>query len=99
MCYFVAASSRRPDMNAIQDQINSYGALLSEWAGTTFEGINKYDAGQLPYRWEFRTTIEPIEYVASVELTTDDILAMNGMNTDAKRTYLGKRFAHLFTRP
>ena len=85
-------------MDPVQNQIVHYATLLAQIAGPTFEWINKYDPYQLPYRWEFRTRIEPIQYVATIELTTDDVLGMNGMSDDQKREYLRKRFGHLFSK-
>jgi hypothetical protein len=80
----------------LQDEIIESGKLLAEVAGPAFEGINKYDGHQLPYTWEFSTKIEPIQHVATIELTPSDILAMNGKSYDQKLEYLHSRFAHFF---
>ena len=80
----------------LQEEIIESGKLLAEVAGSAFEGINKYDGHQLPYRWEFRTKIEPIQHVATIELTPSDVLAMNGKSYDQKLEYLHSRFVHFF---
>jgi hypothetical protein len=83
----------------MQEEIASCGALLGEIAGPAFRGTQKYYGNQLPYRWEFTTTIEPIEYVSTIQLTASDIARMSIMNDDQKSEYLRARFAHLFNRP
>jgi hypothetical protein len=83
-------------MDPLQQLIDAYGKLLSEIAGHHFEIINKYDGRQLPYRWEVRTKVEPIRYVATIQLTARDILRMNVPREDERQEYLRNKFGHLF---
>jgi hypothetical protein len=83
-------------MNPIQQQIAEIGELLSIITGPAFEVVNKYWGSQLPYRWEARTVVEPIRYVATIELNPSDVLRMDVMPFYEKREYLRGRFAHLF---
>jgi hypothetical protein len=83
-------------MISFEDEIADYRKLLAEITGSAFEGIYKPYGNQLPYRWEFRTTNEPVRYVATIVLTAADIVSMNGAGEFEKREYLRSRFAHLF---
>jgi hypothetical protein len=82
----------------IEEEIVSYGRLLAEITGPEFHGTHKYDGSQLPYRWEFKTTIEPLQFIATIQLTGTDIMEMNGTSDDQKLEYLRTKFAHLFNR-
>jgi hypothetical protein len=92
---FAIACKSHPEL-PVQDEISQYGELLAAVAGPAFEGRNKYAGNQLPYRWEFRTVIEPIQYVATIELTSNEVLEMNGKSPGQRLEYLRSRFSHLF---
>jgi hypothetical protein len=83
----------------MEEEIISYGKLLAEIAGPALRGTHKPYGNQLPYRWEFTTTTEPLEYVTTIPFAASDIVRMNTMNDDQKTEYLRARFAHLFNRP
>jgi hypothetical protein len=85
-------------MMTMNEEIASYGRLLGEIAGPVFMGAQKYFGNQLPYRWEFTTTLEPIQYAATIQLTGSDIARLNAMTEGQKREYLRTRFQHLFGR-
>jgi hypothetical protein len=80
----------------MQEEIASCGSLLGEIAGPAFRGTQKYFGDQLPYRWEFTTTAEPVEYVTTIRLAASDIVRMKTMNDGQKLEYLRARFAQLF---
>jgi hypothetical protein len=80
--------------NTVQDQTLAYQAVLERIVGPGLELVNKHLAHQLPYRWELRTKVEPIRYVATIEFSTDDIPSLNGKNEHEQREYLRARFAH-----
>jgi len=79
-------------LNVIPEEIAYYEIFLSEIASSDLEMVHKYDGHQLPYRWEFRTRGVDARYVATVEFSPDDILAMNGKSDDQKRDYLRAKF-------
>jgi hypothetical protein len=82
-------------LEIVPEQLAYYESILREISSSELEQINKYFGNQLPYRWEFRTRVEPIEYFATVELTASDILTMNSMNDGQKREYLGTKFGEM----
>ncbi|MGP8174309.1 MAG: hypothetical protein ACLP7O_07145 [Terracidiphilus sp.] len=84
-------------MDALQQQIEEIGKLLSEIGGSNFVAVNKPYGNRLPYRWEVRTKDEPIHYVTTIQLTARDILRLNDSREDEKREYLRRRFGHLFS--
>jgi hypothetical protein len=94
---FAIICKSHPGLTA-EDEITRYGKLLADVAGSTFEGTNKYGGHQPQYRWEFWTITEPIQHVATVELTPNDVIGMNGQSDDQKLEYLRTKFAYLFKR-
>ena len=83
-------------MKTVQSEAVQYRAILKGIAGPELE-VTEYQYGdKLPYAWNVRTSGEPIQHIATIELTPTDILVMNGMRSDQKREHLHIRFAHLF---
>jgi hypothetical protein len=83
-------------MNPLQEWIDEFRSLFSEIAGPLFEVVSDPNFHELPCRYRFISITEPGRYVEPIELTTSDILCMNGRRRYEKLDYLRGRFGHLF---
>lgn len=83
----------------VTHEIERYTHLLSLLCGDSLAVKHKHIGGELPYSWQVETTVEPILYVATVKLTSQDILTINDKDDGEKLQYLRARFGHLFVVP
>jgi hypothetical protein len=84
-------------MDPLQQLIEENRNLFSEIAGPSFEVVNNPNFHHLPYSYKFVSRTVPGKHVAPIELTTGDVLCMNGRRRYEKLRYLRGRFGHLFT--
>ena len=82
-------------MKTVPEQLAYYELILREIASPGLEPVNRNTGNQPPYRWDFQTRVEPIENFATVELTSADFSAMNGMDDGQKTDYLLARFGDM----
>jgi hypothetical protein len=78
--------------NTVPEQIHIYGTYLAKVWGPMYEVLHKEVSDELPYRWEVRTIVEPVKYVRTISLSSDDILSMNGKSSKQHMVYLARAF-------
>jgi hypothetical protein len=71
------------------------GWLLQQILGDSYAVVHKVSGDRPLYTWEIRTVVEPIQYLTTVSLETDDVLKLNGANEDEQRDYLRSKVSRL----